>query len=73
MGISEFDRNAPWRDDPRPPRGSIQGIHAFFGIARFRRTRMIQVDGDEREISAYAYAHALQQTVESAPRWIARR
>ncbi|MEU5339803.1 HEXXH motif-containing putative peptide modification protein [Streptomyces sp. NPDC020766] len=28
---------APWRDDPRPLEGLIQGIYAFFGVARFWR------------------------------------
>jgi HEXXH motif-containing protein len=56
---------APWRDDPRPLGGLIQGIYAFFGIARFWRVRLGTVLGDDREIAAYEYAYALQQTVES--------
>ncbi|MEU6257149.1 HEXXH motif domain-containing protein [Streptomyces sp. NPDC047043] len=28
---------APWRDDPRPLEGIIQGIYAFFGVTRFWR------------------------------------
>jgi HEXXH motif-containing protein len=56
---------APWRDDPRPLGGLIQGIYAFFGIARFWRTRLRKVHGDERELAVYEYAYALQQTVES--------
>ncbi|MBU2668263.1 hypothetical protein KOI35_32600 [Actinoplanes bogorensis] len=56
---------APWRDDPRPLGGLIQGIYAFFGIARFWRTRLQKVDGAEREITAFEYAYALQQTAES--------
>ncbi|TQJ91306.1 HEXXH motif domain-containing protein [Streptomyces sp. SLBN-31] len=28
---------APWRDDPRPLEGMIQGIYAFFGMANFWR------------------------------------
>lgn len=30
---------APWRDDPRPLQGLIQGIYAFFGMTRFWRDR----------------------------------
>ncbi|UGY94487.1 HEXXH motif domain-containing protein [Streptomyces gobiensis] len=26
---------APWRDDPRPLRGMLQGVYAFTGVARF--------------------------------------
>lgn len=29
----------PWRDDPRPLNGLIQGTYAFLGIARFWRTQ----------------------------------
>ena len=56
---------APWRDDPRPLGGLIQGIYAFFGIARFWRTRIRKVSGDEREIAAFEYSYALRQTAES--------
>ncbi|MCO8271729.1 HEXXH motif domain-containing protein [Actinoplanes sp. TRM 88003] len=56
---------APWRDDPRPLAGLLQGIYAFFGIARFWRTRLRTVDGDERRIAAFEYAYALRQTAES--------
>ncbi|MEW1830457.1 HEXXH motif domain-containing protein [Streptomyces sp. NPDC088196] len=30
---------APWRDDPRPLAGMLQGIYAFTGVARFWRGR----------------------------------
>ncbi|MET0426842.1 MAG: HEXXH motif domain-containing protein [Actinoplanes sp.] len=56
---------APWRDDPRPLPGLIQGIYAFFGIARFWRIRLRKVAGDEREVAAFEYAYALRQTAES--------
>lgn len=56
---------APWRDDPRPLGGLIQGIYAFFGIARFWRTRLDKVDGSERELAAFEYAYVLLQTAES--------
>ncbi|MFF3347295.1 HEXXH motif domain-containing protein [Streptomyces sp. NPDC002779] len=32
---------APWRDDPRPLDGLLQGIYAFVGIARFWRTHRL--------------------------------
>jgi len=37
---------APWRDDPRPLPGLLQGIYAFFGVARFwRRQREVAAGG----------------------------
>lgn len=27
----------PWRDDPRPVRGALQGVYAFFGVTAFWR------------------------------------
>jgi HEXXH motif-containing protein len=56
---------APWRDDPRPLSGLIQGIYAFFGIARFWGVRLGTVHGDERALVAFEYVYALQQTCES--------
>jgi HEXXH motif-containing protein len=56
---------APWRDDPRPLSGLVQGIYAFFGIARFWQTRMRKTAGAERDIAAFEYTYTLQQTVES--------
>ncbi|RSM69506.1 hypothetical protein DMB66_10935 [Actinoplanes sp. ATCC 53533] len=56
---------APWRDDPRPLAGLVQGIYAFFGIARFWRIRRDTTSGNERAMAAFEYAYARQQTVES--------
>ncbi|MGV9250124.1 HEXXH motif domain-containing protein [Streptomyces sp. NPDC003697] len=39
---------APWRDDPRPLGGLLQGIYAFFGVTRFWRAH--------RHAAAPAYA-----------------
>ncbi|WP_051865810.1 HEXXH motif domain-containing protein [Streptomyces griseus] len=39
---------APWRDDPRPLGGLLQGIYAFHGVTRFWRTH--------RQVAAPAYA-----------------
>jgi HEXXH motif-containing protein len=56
---------APWRDDPRPLAGLVQGVYAFFGIARFWRVRRDTTSGSERELAAFEYAYARQQTTES--------
>jgi HEXXH motif-containing protein len=36
---------APWRDDPSPLGGFLQGVCAFFGIAEFWRRRRPATDG----------------------------
>jgi HEXXH motif-containing protein len=56
---------APWRDDPRPLPGLIQGVYAFFGIAKFWRTRRVTATGDDRAVAAFEYAYARRQTAES--------
>jgi HEXXH motif-containing protein len=33
---------APWRDDPRPASGLLQGAYAFFGVAGFWRQQRLQ-------------------------------
>ncbi|MEV7995754.1 HEXXH motif domain-containing protein [Streptomyces sp. NPDC086077] len=37
-GMPEELFHAPWRDDPRPLGGLLQGIYAFLGVAGFWRT-----------------------------------
>ncbi|WP_212996683.1 HEXXH motif domain-containing protein [Winogradskya consettensis] len=56
---------APWRDDPRPLPGLIQGVYAFFGIAKFWRIRWGTTSGTERTQAAFEYALARQQTAEA--------
>ncbi|NMO49804.1 hypothetical protein HH310_01135 [Actinoplanes sp. TBRC 11911] len=51
---------APWRDDPRPAGGLLQGVYAFFGIAAFWRR---QRHGNKLHDFEYAYARA--QTTEA--------
>ncbi len=37
---------APWRDDPRPVSGLLQGAYAFLGVAGFwRRQRLLETSG----------------------------
>ncbi|MFJ2392645.1 aKG-HExxH-type peptide beta-hydroxylase [Streptomyces sp. NPDC087843] len=38
---------APWRDDPRPLDGLLQGVYAFMGIARFWRAHRENADAHE--------------------------
>ncbi|WP_267242225.1 aKG-HExxH-type peptide beta-hydroxylase [Streptomyces sp. PR69] len=37
---------APWRDDPRPLSGMLQGVYAFAGVARFWRAQTLRQDTD---------------------------
>ncbi|MEW2610505.1 HEXXH motif domain-containing protein [Streptomyces sp. NPDC047880] len=46
---------APWRDDPRPVAGIIQGIYAFFGVARFWRALAGSPDERLRRTAAFEY------------------
>ncbi len=43
---------APWRDDPRPLGGLLQGVYAFFGVTRFWR-RQRQVAAGSRSVLAH--------------------
>ncbi|WP_433378179.1 HEXXH motif domain-containing protein [Actinoplanes sp. CA-142083] len=55
---------APWRDDPRPAGGLLQGIYAFFGITEFWRH---QRDADDlpAKLTAFEYAYARAQCREA--------
>jgi len=44
---------APWRDDPRPARGLLQGAYAYVGVTRFWH-RQRQLDDGEPGLRAHA-------------------
>ncbi|EPH45391.1 HEXXH motif domain-containing protein [Streptomyces aurantiacus] len=44
---------APWRDDPRPLRGLLQGVYAFTGVARFWRGWSRHLGGGEESAAAH--------------------
>ncbi|WP_182899162.1 HEXXH motif domain-containing protein [Microbispora sp. H10830] len=47
---------APWREDPRPVEGLLQGSYAFLGITRFwRRQRFLQ-SGEVAELAHFEFA-----------------
>jgi HEXXH motif-containing protein len=58
---------APWRDDPRPLPGLLQGIYAFVNIAAFWRT---QARADPSPSASFEYFYARLQ-VEQALRVVA--
>jgi hypothetical protein len=46
---------APWRDDPRPVSGMVQGVYAFFGVSRFWRALVGSPDERLRRTAAFEY------------------
>ncbi|MFI5897425.1 HEXXH motif domain-containing protein [Actinoplanes sp. NPDC051513] len=57
--------HAPWRDDPRPLGGLVQGVYAFFGIADFWRARRHVSAGLYRRIADFEFAYAREQVREA--------
>jgi HEXXH motif-containing protein len=53
---------APWRDDPRPVSGLLQGVYAFFGITEFWRREWLAARDDR--FAQFEYAHSRGQTME---------
>jgi HEXXH motif-containing protein len=51
---------APWRDDPRPLGGLLQGVYAFFGVTRFWRGREHPLGRFEFALWREQTAHALR-------------
>lgn len=50
---------APWRDDPRPLGGLLQGVYAFFGVTGFWRRRQHPLGRFEFALWRTQTAHAL--------------
>ncbi|MEU6677457.1 HEXXH motif domain-containing protein [Streptomyces sp. NPDC046925] len=47
---------APWRDDPRPLGGLLQGIYAFAGVARFWRAHRHSAGGTHASLAHFEFA-----------------
>ncbi|MFF3328863.1 HEXXH motif domain-containing protein [Streptomyces sp. NPDC002888] len=47
---------APWRDDPRPLGGLLQGIYAFHGVTRFWRTHRHAADPAYAPLAHFEFA-----------------
>lgn len=45
----------PWRDDPRPVSGALQGVYAFFGVAAFWRAMTRADPGSRRAAFEFAF------------------
>jgi HEXXH motif-containing protein len=59
------DLYAPWRDDPRPLPGLLQGLYAFFGIAHFWRVHRLNATGVEERRATFEFAYSRAQTREA--------
>jgi HEXXH motif-containing protein len=53
---------APWRPDPRPLSGALQGVYAFFGVAAFWREMARTRTGSLARRAMFEYARARSQT-----------
>lgn len=47
---------APWRDDPRPLGGLLQGIYAFLGVTRFWRAHRNSAEGADASVAHFEFA-----------------
>lgn len=53
---------APWRDDPRPLAGLLQGVYAFAGIAGFWDRYRHVAPPEDRAAADFEFAYARRQT-----------
>ena len=56
---------APWRDDPRPAGGLLQGVYAFAGIAMFWRAQLRQHGASRSAVMPFEYAYSRDQAIEA--------
>ncbi|MFI8321214.1 HEXXH motif domain-containing protein [Streptomyces sp. NPDC085529] len=61
----EERHHAPWRDDPRPLSGLLQGAYAFLGITDFWARHLDRAPAAERAAAAFEFALARRQTREA--------
>lgn len=59
---------APWRDDPRPLSGMLQGIYAFTGVARFWGGRTRLPGGEHDPLAWFEFALWSGQLTRVLPR-----
>ncbi|MFE1343804.1 HEXXH motif domain-containing protein [Streptomyces sp. NPDC058757] len=57
--------HAPWRDDPRPLNGLLQGAYAFLGIADFRSRHLDRAPAAGRAFAEFELALVRRQTREA--------
>ena len=52
----------PWRDDPRPLGGTLQGVYAFFGVTAFWRALARTSTGETNRRAWFEFAYWRQQS-----------
>ncbi|MBR8743012.1 HEXXH motif domain-containing protein [Nocardiopsis sp. MG754419] len=57
---------APWRPDPRPASGLLQGVYAHLGVAGFWRRHRHVTAGEEARRAHVEFAHWRRSTVDAA-------
>ena len=57
---------APWRPDPRPAAGLLQGVYAHLGVAGFWRRHRHVTEGEEARRAHVDFAHWRRSTVDAA-------
>jgi HEXXH motif-containing protein len=57
---------APWRDDPRPLGGMLQGTYSYLAITDFWRRHRIHSNGEEQEVAYFHFALARAQATQAA-------
>ncbi|MEU9853259.1 HEXXH motif domain-containing protein [Streptomyces sp. NPDC047974] len=57
--------HAPWRNDPRPLSGLLQGAYAFLGITEFRSRHLDRVERSWRAAAEFEFALSRRQTREA--------
>jgi HEXXH motif-containing protein len=53
---------APWRDDPRPLGGLLQGAYAFLGVTDFWRRHRGAVSASRADLASFEFARWREQT-----------
>ncbi|MFF6791168.1 HEXXH motif domain-containing protein [Streptomyces filamentosus] len=61
----EERHHAPWRDDPRPLGGLLQGAYAFLGITDFWSRHLERAPADRRAAAEFEFALGRRQTGEA--------
>ena len=60
-GMFPAVHHAPWRDDPRPPSGLLQGVYAFTAVTEFWAAHR----DDDNPLAQFEFAHWRGQTWET--------
>lgn len=65
LADTEHRHYAPWRPDPRPLEGLLQGTYAHIAVVDFWRVRRTQLSGPAREAADFEFARWRMHTEEA--------